>query len=174
MKEIWKPVYGYEKYYEVSNFGNIKSLQRIFTNIIGITCNRKEKILKPQITRDGYLCFILKVDKKNISKNIHRIVMESFIGPKNMQINHIDGNKKNNQLNNLEYCTCRQNVIHFWKDKQRTSKFNGVCFDKNRKKWIASITNNGKGINIGRYLNEYDALKARIKYEIKIYQYESI
>ena len=94
--EIWKPVLGFEGRYEVSNFGNVKSL---ITN----------KLLKPTSTR-GYLFVNLGKDHK--LKYVHRAVWEAFNGPipEEMEINHIDENKLNNSLSNLSLVTPRENM----------------------------------------------------------------
>ena len=95
-KEIWKPVLGFEGKYEVSNFGNVKSLTR-------------NKLLKPKSTR-GYLTVALC--KSTNTKYIHRVVWEAFNGPipEGLQINHIDENKGNNLLSNLSLVTPRENM----------------------------------------------------------------
>lgn len=99
--EIWKDIPGYEGVYLVSNKGNIK---RISTN----------KILKPyENKRNGYLTINLS-NKGRKNLRIHRIVAKAFLpNPNNKPyINHIDGNKKNNNITNLEWCTQKENVDH--------------------------------------------------------------
>lgn len=106
MVEIWKDIKGYEGRYKVSNLGNVKSL-----------LGKKERILKSLNHTEGYYKVILY--KENIAKNkcIHRLVAEAFIdNPQNKKdINHKDGNKHNNNVSNLEWCTRKENVIHAWK-----------------------------------------------------------
>ena len=106
MQEVWKDIKDYEGIYQISNFGRIKSLARKRI----ITYTTKEKILKPIKRRDGYLGFNLR--GKNISQ--HRILAQYFIPNKKDLpfVNHIDGNKANNNLKNLEWCTVSQNVLH--------------------------------------------------------------
>lgn len=95
-KEIWKPVLGFEGRYEVSNFGNIKTLT---TNTL----------LKPA-SNHRYLFVRLGKNCKKIY--VHRVVWEAFNGPipEEMQINHIDENKLNNSLSNLSLVTPRENM----------------------------------------------------------------
>lgn len=102
MKEEWKDILGYEGKYEVSNLGNVRNAK---TN--SILCK----------SIDRY-CGV-KLSKNNIKKfkSIHRLVAESFIpNPNNLpQVNHIDGNKLNNCVNNLEWCTRSENMKHAYK-----------------------------------------------------------
>lgn len=108
--EIWKSIKGYEGIYEVSNYGRIKSLSRITSN------NRrlKEKIINGGYYPNGYKLVCLR--KNGINKNhlIHRLVAEAFIlNPNNYSVvNHLDGNKKNNHVSNLEWCTQSDNLKH--------------------------------------------------------------
>lgn len=103
--EIWKDIKGYEGLYQVSNLGNIKSLKRNTTH---------ERILVPRVGRDGYKYVGLCKDGIIKTKKIHRLVAETFIpNPTNLsQINHKDGNKINNLLENLEWCNASYNQKH--------------------------------------------------------------
>ena len=99
MQEIWKDIEGYEGAYQISNFGRIKN---------------KIKILSPQINNCGYLRIILK----NKHYSIHRLVALAFLpNPENKpQVNHIDGNKTNNYVTNLEWVTASENQKHNYKN----------------------------------------------------------
>lgn len=113
MKETWKDIKGYEGLYQVSNFGNVKSLDHNVINK-GIKQLRKGKILKQNINTWGYATVFLY--KKGIGKRfaIHRLVAITFIknNENKEEINHIDGNKLNNNILNLEWCTRRENMKH--------------------------------------------------------------
>lgn len=117
MKEIWKDIEGYEGKYQISNFGRVKSL-----NYKRANC---QKVLKECVGSKGYLSACLC--KNGIAKYylIHRLVAKSFLdNPKKYpEINHLDGNKQNNKVNNLEWCTRKQNVEHSIKNKLRKSKY---------------------------------------------------
>lgn len=110
MEELWKPIEGYEDY-EISSLGRVKSLARLTT-----TGNRSvpERIRTPNIMK-GYHCIALRKDKKIKVFRIHRLVMEHF-GEKqpseDYQVNHIDGDKSNNRIDNLEWVTPRENTLH--------------------------------------------------------------
>lgn len=115
MQEVWKPVEGFEGYYEVSNLGRIKSLSRAVKHSSGSIMWTKEKLLSamPSATL-GYVLVSLRKDGKSHKLYAHRIVAEAFIpNPQNLPIiNHIDGNKANNSADNLEWCTRAHNVSH--------------------------------------------------------------
>lgn len=105
MEETWKDVIGYESLYQVSNLGRIKSLSRKFN------CNKgmrfiKDKILKPQLDYHGYHRIELSKFGKTKKYFIHQLVAMAFIPNPNREkiINHKDGNKINNQPNNIEWC----------------------------------------------------------------------
>ncbi len=89
---------------------------------------------------------------------MHRIILG--ISDRNLDADHIDMDGLNNQKANLRVATRSQNATHKRKWKNVTSKFNGVHWSKERKKWVAAITFNYKAIALGRYNSEIDAAKA--------------
>ena len=123
MKEVWKPIKGYEGLYEVSNLGRVKSLPKKRINGTNFYI-QKERILKPQLKTNRYLG--VGLIKNKIHKNflIHRLVAKAFIdNPYNLpQINHIDCNKLNNNADNLEWCTQKQNLEHAFKNGLLTKR----------------------------------------------------
>ena len=159
MSEIWKPIKGYEGLYEVSNKGRIKSLKR-YTNskneFGNIKQNHNEKILKNNTMKTGYVMTTLYKEGKPKSFFIHRLVAEAFLENPYLlpQVNHIDGNKSNNYVSNLEYVTNSENQKHAYdtglKNAQRV-------YESNRKP-VRCITT-GK---------EFDSIKeAALYYNIK-------
>lgn len=116
MEEIWKKVIGFEESYEVNNFGNVRSFDRL------IKCKKKTEYflffkgypIKQKLSFFKYLCVSLKKNQKHSIKVVHRLVAEAFLeNPDNKnQVNHIDGNKENNCVSNLEWVTSSENCIH--------------------------------------------------------------
>jgi hypothetical protein len=115
IKEIWKSVVGFEGSYEVSNLGNVRSIDRycIQKNNFNEKYNHiyKGKILKQFKNNAGYKQVQLSFRYKSIPKRVHRLVAEAFLdNPNNYKcVNHIDGNKENNNVNNLEWCSYSHN-----------------------------------------------------------------
>ena len=114
MTEIWKDIQGYEGFYQISNLGNVKSLERVIDKGNGILQHRKERIMNKRESVDGYYVAKLNVNKKSKSIAIHILVARHFIdNPNNYpEVNHKDCNRRNNQVDNLEWCTHQQNVEH--------------------------------------------------------------
>lgn len=114
MQEIWKDIKEYEGLYQVSNLGNVKSLKRYVNTNGGAKRLVKEKILKPIIDNTNY--YVVSLWKNNVCQraHIHRLVVETFISNiyHKPYVNHKDGNKLNNNVNNLEWCTPKENNLH--------------------------------------------------------------
>jgi hypothetical protein len=127
--EIWKTIEGFENY-QVSNLGNVKSFQR-----------GKIKILKRRITKLGYDRVCLRNENLIKDQFVHRLVAKAFLNndPNNfkIEVNHIDGNKLNNCVDNLEWCTTLENLLHSYKlgrNKKKTAvvaynDFEEIYFD---------------------------------------------
>ena len=125
--EIWKPVVGFSGY-EVSNFGRVRSLDRVITRKDGSKQFCKGIIMKQTPDKDGYLKLALSKQRKRHSKIVHRLVGEAFISDysDNLQINHIDEVKTNNKVDNLECVTSLENNNHGTRNKRISmSKING-------------------------------------------------
>lgn len=123
--EIWKSIPGYEGYYEASNMGRIRSITRQVRNW-GTHKQRKDSIiLKPNPVIHGYnaVCMYRDGEKMKFCK-VHRLVASAFLGPSDLQVNHKDGNRRNNKLENLEWCTGSENNKHAFKFLGRKPKIN--------------------------------------------------
>ncbi len=151
--EVWKAITEYEDLYEVSNQGRIRSLSRTVP-CKGGTRNTTGKIRKTFLNRRGYLVTTLSKQNKLKTFTVHQLVAQAFIPDfvRGTELNHIDGNKENNQVSNLEISNPSHNQLHAvrtgLKEKQgTTSKYRNVTYVKNPRavnKWAAAIRYAGK------------------------------
>lgn len=109
--EIWKDIVEYEGLYQISNYGNVK--------------NKHNKLLKLRKDKNGYLIAYLYKNNIMKCKKTHRLVAQAFIPNihNKPQINHKDGNKENNYVDNLEWVTNKENIIHCWENNFHKKKF---------------------------------------------------
>lgn len=112
--EHWKDIIGYEGKYQVSNYGNIRALHYNKSNRI--------QLLKQGIDKGGYLRVALCHEGTMKTYKVHRLVAQAFLGDcRDYEINHIDGNKRNNKVCNLEIVTKLENMRHSWEKLGRKS-----------------------------------------------------
>ncbi len=118
--EVWKPVVGYEGYYEVSNLGRVRSVDRTIKTISRSGNNfykqYKGSMRKPHLNRDGYLYVSLCIGDRGKTFKIHRLVADAFHLKSSDKcfVDHIDGNKTNNRADNLRWCTFKENIQFAW------------------------------------------------------------
>lgn len=152
--EIWKPISHFEGLYEVSNMGNVRSLFRY------------KKVLKPAVSKAGYLTVDLFGDKNSMRRLVHRLVADAFIpNPDNLpQVNHKDENKQNNCVDNLEWCTAKYNMNYGEAAKTRHSKIDytkpvfAECARKNGAKSSRPVLQFSKdGVLLNRYSSGKEA-----------------
>lgn len=136
MEEIWKPVKGFEGYYEVSNLGRVRSIDRVVVDNVR-NCERllKGKILIQRDNSNGYKGVMFCKEHKLYNKYVHRLVAEAFIPNKDNlpQVNHKDEDKSNNRVDNLEWCTSFYNNEYGTRKKRwyETRIKNGTMDPKN-------------------------------------------
>lgn len=151
MKEIYKDIIGFEGFYQISNLGNVKSLERIVRGRHGDT-KISEKILKTSLAR-GYKTCNLYLEKKLINLKVHRSVAINFIdNPENKPcVNHKNGIKTDNNFQNLEWCTYSENIIHAYETKLRLNKKSIIKMDMkgNEIKEYNSLSE--ASLDIGKY-----------------------
>lgn len=153
-EEQWKDIKDFEGLYQVSNFGNIKSLNYNRT--------KKEKLLKLGIGKDGYNKICLSKNNEKFSKRVHQLVAVVFLNHiPNLDgfiVDHIDDNPLNNKLENLQLITSRENARKTQKNSY-SSQYKGVCWDKSSKKWRSEILINNKSEFLGLFNSELEASK---------------
>lgn len=144
-REQWIDAYNWFGLYEVSNLGNVRN-------------SKTKRIMKGFKDQKGYLCVLLSGKEKPYSVKRHKLVIETFIEPrpKGMVINHIDKNKENNKIENLEYVTQMENVSH----SSVCGNLKGITYLKSQNSWQSRITINGKRIFLGYFKTKEDAYNA--------------
>ena len=149
MIENWTDIPGYEGLYKVSDLGRVYSV-------------RKNGLLKPGLTSE-YRAVVLFADKKGSTKKVHQLVAMAFLrhNPCGMikVVDHIDGDKENNKLSNLQILSHRGNIQKADR-KNKSSKFTGVSFHKGRQMYRAYIDISKKNIHLGFFDSELEASKA--------------
>lgn len=149
--EEFRDIPGYEGLYQVSNLGRVKSFW-----------NKTEKILKPAKNSNGYMQVVLcKSDiKKGVT--IHQLIAMTFLGHEpcghGLVVDHINNDKTDNRLDNLQVVTHRFNV--YKTQGKGTSKYKGVSWFKDRNKWRTQININGKFNHLGYFNCELAAHQA--------------
>lgn len=152
--EIFKDIPNYEGLYSISNNGSVFNLKR-------------KKELKPQKNNIGYYHVVLynNGDKKTIL--VHKLMAITFLNHKpnkhKLIIDHIDGNKLNNNIDNLQIITQRENVCKA--NVTGKSKYKGVYWNKGVNKWVSQIHYLGKRLHLGCFEDEY---KAHLAYQNKL------
>ena len=109
--EVWANIYEFEGYYQVSNYGRVRRIDSLSFRRSG-TFKMKGRMMKPSLKKTGYLTVVLSVHGERGHKLIHRLVYEAFVGPIVDEINHIDKDRTNNHLSNLEDVTRQRNIEH--------------------------------------------------------------
>jgi hypothetical protein len=155
--EQWKDIPGFEGFYQVSDLGRVKSLDRVVLRENTTSYFREGRILKPFL-RGGYQSCGLCIN--GISRNhlVHQLIAMTFMGHKpdgfSLVVDHINNIKTDNRLENLQIVTNRHNST---KDKKGTSKFVGVSWNSQNKKWKANIKIDGKPNYLGYFTDEAEA-----------------
>lgn len=156
MEEVWKDINGYEGLYQISNLGRVKGLSRNVERGEG-KLSIREKIKHLGTDGGGYSNVCLYTNNKAKRLIIHTLVWDAFGDiPRNgrlLQVDHINNDKTNNRIDNLQLLTNRQNITKMAKTKPKTSRFVGVRIDNrsNKIKWIAQIANKRKAKYLGSF-----------------------
>lgn len=152
MDEHWMVIPGYECDYMVSSIGRVKSIKY-----------KRSKIIKSRLDIDGYYVSTLYLNGKPKTIKNHQLVAMAFLGHSRcgmkMVVDHINNNKEDNRISNLQIITLRENCS---KDKVGKSKYTGVSIHKGTGKWKASVRDGGRNYHLGLFDDEYDAYLAYI------------
>ena len=151
-EEEWKDVIGYEGIYRISNQGRVMSLWYGKTRIRKLSENNR-----------GYTFIVLRKNKSYKNFLIARLLAQHFLPDwdKSLNVDHINGVKTENHVDNLRMVTNAQNLRSFQrKPKGTTSKFRGVCWMKDRKKWRARLVFDRKRRHLGYFDDEEEAARA--------------
>ena len=160
--EEWKDILDYEGLYQVSNLGRVKGLKRTIVRSNGIIYSAKEKMITISKSTNNYSIVILNKNGISKTKQLHQLVASTFLKytpcPISAVVNHIDHDRTNNLLSNLEIISQRENANK--KHLKSSSKYTGVCWDKTNQSWKSSIRINGKVKHLGTFKDELAASKA--------------
>lgn len=147
---MWKDIKGFEGYYQVSDDGQVRSVDRLIYQKNGHPLSYKGHIMKQTLARNGYYVVNLRNGTKAHATHVHRLVAEAFIPNPSMfqTVNHIDGNKLNNTISNLEWVSYQGNNVHALKHNLRKPRYGTtvVQYDK-----------------YGNYVAKYDTIIAASK-----------
>src|SRR4030095_4582563 len=161
VKEIWKNIPEYDGIYQISNFGRIKSLERIIYDSRGWECRIRERILKNRIGYRKYWMINLNNEGKCKTYQVYRLVANAFIQNIDNKpcVNHIDGNKLNCHVSNLEFVTHLENYKHAV-SAGLTKEGTGGGYRKEKKRIVQFDLHNN-------FIKEWDAISWAAK-ELRI------
>ena len=165
--EKWKPIPGYEGYYEVSNMGRFKAVEREITRNNGVKVHYKERLVKLDYAKkDGYPIVHLSRDGKPHAYSAHRIVAECYVpNPRGCRfINHKDGDKINCAAENLEWVTASENARHCYRVLGRRPPRLGTCGTRFSRDEIISIREDSRPV---KEIAEQYGVSTRSIYNIK-------
>lgn len=161
--EEYRDIPGYEGKYQVSDLGNVKSLERRIRGAL-----RRERVMKLSPNGRGYLKVSFRDKKILKTYSIHKLVAIVFLNhtPCGMKlvVDHINGNKLDNRLENLQVISNRQNS---WKEAKGSSDYRGVSWCKPNSNWKAQIGYNGKQYHLGNFKTEIEAHECYTNFCIK-------
>src|SRR5690606_4562643 len=165
MTKIWREWPGFEGLYEVSSEGDVRSVDRVVVSPARSPQRLKGRVLRPGVAFTGYRTVALSRDGKPRSYTIHELVAAAFIGPRQPgdDVDHIDGNRLNNHVQNLRYVPHEINTRNITKINSRSGAL-GV-YPNGKSGWMAMVGVGGKTVYLGTYRTIAEASAARQAYE---------
>ncbi len=169
--EVFADIPGYEGYYQVSNYGNVRSLDRVIKEKTGKTQTIKGRVLKQRINPGGYYYVGLGKNGSKATFAIHQLVAQAFIpNPKNKKtVNHMDGNKLNNSVANLEWSTYSENLEHAYKAGLKQAVKSSEVASKNYKRKLTEqqvreikLLIAAKSLTLKQIANQYNVGRSTI------------
>jgi NUMOD4 motif/HNH endonuclease len=179
LTEYWVDISNYEGYYQVSNYGNVRSLDRVITEHpsvkneqqTGKTQTLKGRILKPHTNSSGY--YQINLNRKSIRTTfaIHQLVAQAFLDNRSRKplVNHINGIKTDNNVNNLEWATYSENLEHAYKNRLRRAVKTNEVASKNYKRKLTEqqvreikLLIAAKSLTLKQIANQYDVGRSTI------------
>lgn len=149
----------YKNYYYVTKDGKVFSTDR------KVRCHKNSsriipgKQLKGSSDKDGYLYVTLTIDGIEKNERIHRLILECFVGLSDLVVDHLNGNKQDNRLQNLEYVTSKENTRRYHIRNKGSEDLVGVNFNKSQNTYKVTRWINGKLKHFGTFKNIQDAIE---------------
>ena len=165
-EEIWKDVPDYEGYYQASNLGRVRSLDRTVTYSNGYDRFYKGRVIKGSVNKEGYRQASFSFNGKSRNFKFSQIVAMAFLGHEpnghNFVVDHINGDRSDDRLENLRVVTNRANSTTCFRSNEESfsSQYVGVNWNKERSKWKAQIYHDGVHTHLGLYNTELEASNA--------------
>jgi len=166
MEEIWKDVPDYEGYYQVSNIGRVRSLDRIVTYSNGHDRFYKGRVIKGSVDKYGYSLCRLSINGSSRIFNFSQLVAMAFLGHEpngtTLVVDHINGDKSDDRVENLRIVSHRANLSTCFRSDRDSfsSGYAGVDWNECASKWRARIKHDGEAIHLGYYGTEVEASNA--------------
>lgn len=161
--EEWRPVVGYENYYLVSNYGRLKSITRHTTDSLGRNSFHCGRIAKVSVNKGGYANYRICVECKLIPVLVHRLVAAAFIPNPNMLpfVNHLDENRLNNNVSNLEWITNKDNINYRDAQKRHSESLRKVL----RNRTFIVVQYDLDGNEVATYRGKKEILDSGFSYD---------
>lgn len=157
--EVWKDITGYEKLYEVSNYGGIRSKDRTYTDKRGFKRKKTGRTLKNRSKKYYYTVMLYK-DGSRKAEYLHRLIAAAFLPKVTGKdfINHLDGNKLNNHVDNLEWCTIKENNLHAIENGLNNKRHKVLLTDRETGKQLIFESKTAASLFLGRRENYVSAI----------------